>query len=107
MENVIVVIVGLIVALVILIVLFFLFRELNNWYWKINERISIAHKTNFLLEKLSIQLGASDLDEITIEEIATGKKKKVKMDTWIEYKIKNPKATGFRTVKDDTTSEQK
>lgn len=100
-------IIGLIVALAILIILFFIFRELNNWYWKINERISVAHKTNFLLEKISMQLGASDLDEITIEEIATGKKKKVKMDTWIEFKIKNPKATGYRTVKDDTTSEKK
>ncbi|MCZ2397631.1 MAG: hypothetical protein LC100_13935 [Chitinophagales bacterium] len=104
MDNV---IIGLVVVLAILIVLFFIFRELNNWYWKINERISIAHKTNFLLEKLSMQLGVSDLDEITIEEIATGKKKKVKMDTWIEFKIKSPKATGYRTVKDDTTSEKK
>lgn len=104
MDNV---IIGLIVALAILIVLFFIFRELNNWYWKINERVSIAHKTNFLLEKISMQLGSTDLDEITIEEIATSKKKKVKMDTWIEYKMKNPKATGYRTVKDETTSEKK
>lgn len=104
MDNV---IIGVVVALAILIILFFVFRELNNWYWKINERISVAHKTNFLLEKISMQLGASDLDEITIEEIATGKKKKVEMDTWIEYKIKNPKATGYKTVKDDTTAEKK
>jgi len=104
MENI---IIGLIVALAILIVLFFIFRELNNWYWKINERISVAHKTNFLLEKISMQLGASDLDEITIEDIKTGKKKKVKMDTWIEFKLKNPQASGYRTVKDDTIVEKK
>jgi preprotein translocase subunit SecF len=98
-------IIGLVVALAILVFLFFIFRELLNWYWKINERISVAHKTNFLLEKISMQLGASDLDEITIEEISTGEKKKVKMDKWIEFKIKNPKTTGYRTVKDDASSE--
>ncbi len=99
--------IGLIITLAILIALFFILRELNNWYWKINERISIQHKTNFLLEKISMQLGATDLDEITIEEIATGKKKKVKIDAWVEYKTKNPNSKGFRTVKDDTTTEKK
>jgi hypothetical protein len=54
-----------------------------------------------------MQLGATDLDEITIEEIATGKKKKVKIDAWAEYKTKNPNAKRFRTVKDDTTTEKK
>jgi predicted Holliday junction resolvase-like endonuclease len=104
MENV---IIGIIVAVVIIIVLFFVLRELNNWYWKINERISLQYKTNFLLEKISMQLGATDLDEITVEEVATGKKKKVKMDNWIEYKIKNPKVAGYRTVKQDSDSEKK
>jgi len=101
------VIIGLILALTILIALFFILRELNNWYWKINERISIQHKTNFLLEKISMQLGAKDIDEITIEEIATGKKKKVKMDAWVEYKTKNPNAKGFRITNDDTPTEKK
>ena len=58
----------IIFAIVILIVLIFVFRELNNWYWKINERITIQKRTNFLLEKIAIQLGATDLDEIAIEE---------------------------------------
>ncbi len=98
---------GLIVVLLILIALFFVLREVNLWYWKINERTILSYKTNFLLEKISMQLGASDADEITVEEIATGKTKKVKIDTWIEYKLKNPKATGFRTVKDDITTEKK
>ncbi len=86
--------------------LFYMFRELFNWYWKINERISIQRKTNFLLEKLLIQLGASDADGITIEEIATGKRKKVKIDEWVELITKNPDGVkGFRTVKDDNTSD--
>lgn len=67
---------GLIAIIAVLLVLFFIFRELLNWYWKINERISIQLKTNFLLEKISIQLGATDVDDITVEEISTGKKSK-------------------------------
>jgi hypothetical protein len=104
MENV---IIGLIVVLAILVIIFFVFRELNNWYWKINERISLQYKTNFLLEKISMQLGATDLDEITVEEVETGKRKKVKMDKWIEYKMKNPKVIGYRTVKGDSDSDKK
>lgn len=100
-------IIGIVVALAILVLLFFVLRELNNWYWKINERISLQYKTNFLLEKISMQLGATDLDEITVEEIQSGKRKKVNMDTWIEYKIKNPKVTGYRTVKEDMDSGSK
>lgn len=101
------VIVGLIVALAILVILFFVLREVNCWYWKINARVSLQYKTNFLLEKISMQLGATDLDEITIEEIETGKRKKVKMDKWIEHKMKNPTSTKYKTVKDETPPEQK
>ena len=97
-------IIGFIVALVIIILLFFAFRELNIWYWKINERIAIQHKTNFLLEKISIQLGDNEIDEITVEEIETGKLKKVKLDDWIEFKTKKPNAKGYRTVKSDTSN---
>lgn len=85
--------------------LFYIFRELINWYWKINERISIQLKTNFLLEKLLMQLGASDLNGITIEEIAIGKRKKVKIDEWIELISKNPDyIKNFRVIKDDKAS---
>jgi len=101
------VMIGLIVALAILIILFFVLRELNCWYWKINERVTLQYKTNFLLEKISMQLGASDLDEITIEEIETGKRKKVNIDKWIEHKMKKPTSTKYKTVKDETTPEQK
>ena len=78
MENIIRGIIVALAILAILVILFFVLRELNSWYWKINERISLAHKTNFLLEKISLQLGATDLDEITVEEISTGKKKESK-----------------------------
>jgi len=51
-----------------------------KWHWKINERISLPYKTNFLLEKISMQFDANDLDEIIVEEIETGKRKRLKMD---------------------------
>jgi len=31
----------IIVILAVIILLFFLFREINTWYWKINERVSL------------------------------------------------------------------
>jgi hypothetical protein len=91
----------LVVAIVItFFALFFLLREINNWYWRINERTSAAHKTNFLLERISMQLGASVTDEVIIEEIATGQQKSLKIDEWVELKMKNKKwAKKYRVVK--------
>ena len=42
----------LIVVLLALILLFFFLREVNCWYWKINERIELAHRQNMLLDKI-------------------------------------------------------
>lgn len=97
---------GLIV-LAILFLLFLLLRELNCWYWKINERNSAIYKTNFLLEKISMQLGASGIDEITVEEIETGRREKMGIDVWIKFKMNNPKVKGYRVVKDDMPLEKK
>ena len=55
-------ILGLVLTLVVLVFLFFIFRELNNWYWKINERISIAHKTNFLAHSGDADPHSGDVD---------------------------------------------
>ena len=104
MENV---ILSVIIGLAIVVALFFALREVANWYWKINERVSLQYKTNFLLEKISMQLGSSDIDEIIVEEIETGKRKKLKMDKWIEHKMKNPNETKYRTVRSDIDSEKK
>jgi hypothetical protein len=41
-----------IIAIVVIIILFLLFREINCWYWKINERISLMEEQNSLLRKL-------------------------------------------------------
>jgi len=48
----------IIIMIVVLIILFLIFREVNAWYWKINERIEIQNKTNMLLEKIQKQLAA-------------------------------------------------
>lgn len=42
----------LIIFLVIIIVLFIIFRELNCWYWKINERLELQKETVSLLRQL-------------------------------------------------------
>lgn len=41
-----------IMVIVLLIAVFILLRELNCWYWKINERIELQKRTNDLLEKI-------------------------------------------------------
>ena len=92
----------LLVALAIAIILFFVLREVNMWYWKINERIFQQHKTNFLLEKILIQLGATDVDEITIEDIASHRKRKIKIDKWIELKMNNSDTATYRTIKEES-----
>ncbi|MCX6352055.1 MAG: hypothetical protein NTX03_09360 [Bacteroidetes bacterium] len=92
----------LIITLGVLILLFFACREILMWYWKINERITLQNKTNMLLEKITIQLGLSLTDEITIEEIANGEKSTTKMDKWVEWKMKNPNlAAQYRIIKPD------
>jgi len=42
----------ILIFLVIVIVLFFLLRELNCWYWKINERIRLQKEILFYLKKI-------------------------------------------------------
>ena len=44
----------LIFTIVLLIILFIIFRELNNWYWKINERVTLQRRTNLLLEEIAM-----------------------------------------------------
>jgi len=73
------IIVTVLVIVVILLLLFLILREVMCWYWKVNERITIAHQTNLLLEKIATQLGTANLvlgaankSGITNEEIETG-----------------------------------
>jgi hypothetical protein len=46
-----------ILVIVILVIIFLILRELNCWYWKINERLEQQRRTNFLLEKIYFQNG--------------------------------------------------
>jgi hypothetical protein len=36
----------------VLLLLFLALREVNTWYWKINERIRLQNETNELLRKI-------------------------------------------------------
>ncbi len=65
------------ITIVVVLVLFIVCRELNTWYWKIDERIKLQRQTNFLLEKISLKLGADDNGEITVEDKKTGVQKKI------------------------------
>jgi len=53
MENV---LLTIIIVIVILMVVFLVLREVNCWYWKINERISLQQEQNFILKKILKEL---------------------------------------------------
>lgn len=57
------------ICIVVLVVVFLICREINNWYWKINERIALQKETNAylstacrLLNRIAINTG-SDPEE--------------------------------------------
>jgi len=44
---------ALVIGIIVFIGLFLLLREVNCWYWKINERISLIQEQNQLLRKIA------------------------------------------------------
>ena len=44
------------IGFLIFLVIFLLFREINCWYWKINERLSVEKETLDVLKKISKKL---------------------------------------------------
>lgn len=92
---------GIIIIFLVAVGLFFLLREVNCWYWKINERISLMKQNNDLLKKISIQLIGETVNEvITVEEIKTGKKKTMTRDEYIEFLSKVKDKSGYIIVKE-------
>ena len=103
--------VGLILFAIIILI-FLVLREVNCWYWKINERVSLMKKQNLLLQKLIItikdngQINSSDSEQlsnsdnieesafdkdlfngnITIKNKNTGKIQTVSMEYWENMK---------------------
>lgn len=88
-----------IITFLISFLLFLVLRQLNTWYWKINERVKLQWKTNILLEKILIQLDATNPDEVIVEEIKTGKKKSMKIDEFITLITDGSNATKYRSVR--------
>ena len=65
-------------GLIILIALFFALRELNCWYWKINERIKLQKEILFYLKKL---VPPETIDKKIISETPSADPIKTFLDT--------------------------
>src|SRR5574344_1551112 len=46
----------ILIVVVILIVIILIIREVNCWYWKINERVELQKRQNTLLESILAEL---------------------------------------------------
>lgn len=55
----------ILIVIFVLIGLFLLLRELNCWYWKINERIDLQKEQNQLLRQILNKSGISTLKSTT------------------------------------------
>jgi hypothetical protein len=56
MDNIIAIIT---ITVLILIIIFLVFREINSWYWKINERIDLQKEGNLTLKNILKELQKS------------------------------------------------
>ena len=102
MEDLIFVILG---VLLIVFVFFLILRELNNWYWKINERVYLHNRTNVLLEKIFIQLGGTDSDVVKVKNTVDGIVKVVPISKWLLFKEQNPqKAKDYIILNNDDST---
>ena len=73
----------LVIGIIVFVLLFLLLREVNMWYWKINERISLMQEQNDLLRKLISQsasperVASDNMIEKPTEEPTTYKAPKI------------------------------
>jgi len=59
---------SLILIIIVVVILFFLFREVNCWYWKINKRIKLQE--DIILHLKIISNSINDQNENTKNEIS-------------------------------------
>ena len=64
------IIIAILISVVILFVVFLILRELNCWYWKINEGIGLMKHQNSLLEKIYGELRRNHSSDLSNEEKA-------------------------------------
>ena len=50
------------IVIVVIILVFLALREINCWYWKINERVGLLKEQNLLLKRIFMQLGGEIID---------------------------------------------
>ena len=55
----------IIIVVIVLVVIFLILREVNCWYWKINERISLMNDQNELLRVLISGSKYQDKDDLS------------------------------------------
>jgi hypothetical protein len=93
---------GIIVFLIVLVGLFLLLREVNCWYWKINERVVLMKQNNELLKKISFQLqGETGNEIITVEEKKTGKRKTMTREEYVVFLSKVNDRSGYVIVNEE------
>ncbi|MEI6695530.1 MAG: hypothetical protein WCO13_05635 [Bacteroidota bacterium] len=51
------------ITIIVLVIIFFLMREVNCWYWKINQRISLMEEQNELLKKFLLISDQSSINK--------------------------------------------
>ena len=62
---------GIVIAILVgFVVLFFILRELNCWYWKINEIVAIMKEMSGKLDGLSTAPGAAQAGIVLREQIS-------------------------------------
>ncbi len=74
-----------VIAIAVFIILFLALREVNCWYWKINERIGLQKETNSLLQKMLLS-NAQPPERVIIKNTKTGDGKIVSYEEWLEIK---------------------
>ena len=55
----------LVIGLIIVVVVFLILREVNCWYWKINERLQIQKESLEALKDLKIVLSGEEVSEFS------------------------------------------
>jgi hypothetical protein len=92
------------------IILFLILREVNLWYWKINQHIINQRTTNFYLERIANQLGCGDGNVVVLESVSTGKTQEMPLREWLasdalEENRKLYRVIGMKWSEKETTFE--
>jgi hypothetical protein len=80
---------GLLILIIIQVFITLILRELIMWYWKINKRIELQEKTNFLLEQLlaSVKPEQPKVVQQQYEQLKSSKNEKLSLnEIYMKYR---------------------